>query len=121
MGPLQVQGRQWWKKQNTQKNSRQCDKKDLGTKPSSQKIRSHGHVSPSSRSSGVVKPRSSNSTSLQCYSVLSTIAQVLRKMILKILASSFLMPYLSQTFESHQSVIMSIFSVNDLGLKKILK
>ena len=44
------------------KNSRQCDKKDLGTKPSSQKIRSHGHVSPSSRSSGVVKPRSSNSS-----------------------------------------------------------
>ena len=39
-----------------------------------------------------------NRTSLQCYSVLSTIAQVLRKISLKILASLFLMPYLSQTF-----------------------
>ena len=35
------------------------------------------------------------STSLQCYSVLSTIAQVLRKMSLKILASIFLMHTLS--------------------------
>ena len=43
-------------------------------------------------------------SSLQCYSVLSTIAQVLRKMILKILVSRFLMPHLSQTFESYQRV-----------------
>ena len=61
-----------------------------------------------------------SNSSLQCYSVLSTIAQVLRKMSLKILASWFLMPYLSQTFESHQRVKMSTYSVNDLGLKKFL-
>ena len=48
-------------------------------------------------------------SSLQCYSVLSTIAQVLRKMSLKILASWFLMPYLSQTFESYQRVSMYVY------------
>ena len=57
-------------------------------------------------------------SSLQCYSVLSTIAQVLRKMSLKILASRFLMPYLSQTFESYQRVKIYTYSVNDSGLKK---
>ena len=43
-------------------------------------------------------------SSLQCYSVLSTIAQALRIMSLKILVSWFLMPHLSQTFESYQRV-----------------
>ena len=60
-------------------------------------------------------------SSLQCYSVLSTIAQVLRKMSLKILAYWFLMPYLSQTFESYQRVKMYTYSVNDLGLKEFLQ
>ena len=57
---------------------------------------------------------------LQCYSVLSTIAQVLRKMSLKILASCF-MPYLSQAFESCQRVRIYTYSVNDLSLKKFLQ
>ena len=43
-------------------------------------------------------------SALQRFSVLSTIAQVLRKMSLKILASLFFMPHLSQTFESYQRV-----------------
>ena len=38
-------------------------------------------------------------TSLQCYTVLSTIAQLLRKMKLKNLVSLFLMSYLSETLE----------------------
>ena len=59
--------------------------------------------------------QSSTISSLQCYSVLSTIAQVLRKMSLKILASCFLMPYLSQTFESYMRVRIYTYSVNDLG------
>ena len=57
---------------------------------------------------------------LQCYSVLSTIAHVLRKMSFEILASRFLMPYLSQTFESYQRVRIYAYSVNDLGLKKFV-
>ena len=60
-------------------------------------------------------------SSLQCYSVLSTIAQVLRKMSLKILVSWFLMPPLSHTFESYQRVKLYIYSVNDLDLKKLLQ
>ena len=60
-------------------------------------------------------------SSLQCYSVLSTIAQVLRKMSLKILASWFLTSYLSQTFESYQRFKLYTYSVNDLGLKKFLQ
>ena len=55
-------------------------------------------------------------SSLQCYSVLSTIAQVLRKMNLKILVSCFMMPHLSHTFESYQMVKIYAYSVNDLGL-----
>ena len=55
--------------------------------------------------------------SLQCYSVLSTIAQVLRKINLKILVSCFWMPHLSQNFESYQRVKIYAYSVNDLGLK----
>ena len=60
-------------------------------------------------------------SSLQCYSILSTIAQVLRKMSLKILASRFWMLYLSQTFESYQRVKMYTYTVNDLGLKEFLQ
>ena len=60
-------------------------------------------------------------SSLQCYGVLSTIAQVLRKMSLKILASGFLMPHLSQTFDSYQSVKIYTYNVNNLGLKKSLQ
>ena len=60
-------------------------------------------------------------SSLQCYSVLSTIAQDLRKMSLKILASLFFMPYLSPTIESYQRVKIYTYSVNDLGLKKFLQ
>ena len=60
-------------------------------------------------------------SSLQCYSVLSTIAQVLRKLSLKILASVFLMPYLSQTFESYKRVKIYTYSVNGFGLKKFLQ
>ena len=52
------------------------------------------------------------------YCVLSTIAQVLRKMNMKILAFLFFMPHLSQTFESYQRVEICTYSVNDLGLKK---
>ena len=44
------------------------------------------------------------------------VAQVLRKMCLKILASWFLMPYLLQTFESYQRIKIYTYSVNDLGL-----
>ena len=60
-------------------------------------------------------------SSLPCYSVLSTIAQVLRKISLKILASRFWMLYLSQTFESYQRVKIYTYSENDLGLKKFLQ
>ena len=57
--------------------------------------------------------------SLQCYSVLSTIAHILKKMSLKILASIFLNHHLSQTIESYQKVKVyrSTYSVNDLGLE----
>ena len=68
-----------------------------------------------------VKESTRGSTSLQCYSVLSTIAQVLRKMSLKILASCFLMPKSSQTFELYQRVRIYTYSVNDLGLKKFVQ
>ena len=51
-------------------------------------------------------------SSLQCYSVHSIIAQVLRKMSLKILAFLFFMPHLSQTFESYQRVKIYTYSVN---------
>ena len=49
------------------------------------------------------------------------IAQVLRKMSLKLLASIFLMNHLSQTFESYERVKIYTYSVNDLGLKKFLQ
>ena len=62
--------------------------------------------------------RDVNKSSLQCYSVLSTIAQVLRKISSKILASLFLLPHLSKTFESYQRVKIYTYSVNELGLKK---
>ena len=58
-------------------------------------------------------------SSLQCYNIISTIAQVLRKMSLKILVSWFLMPHLSQTFESYQRVKIYTYSVIDLGLKSL--
>ena len=39
-------------------------------------------------------------------------------MSLKILASLFLMPHLSQTFESYLRLKIYTYSVNELGLKK---
>ena len=42
-------------------------------------------------------------------------------MNLKILASGFLMPYLSKTFESYMCVKIYKNSVNDLDLKNFLK
>ena len=55
-------------------------------------------------------------TSRQCYSVLSTLAQVL-----KILAFLSFMPQLSQTFESHQRVKIYTYNVNDLSVKIYLQ
>ena len=52
-----------------------------------------------------------HNSSLQCYySVLATIAQVLIKMSMKILASLFFMPHLLQTFESYQRVKIFTYS-----------
>ena len=59
--------------------------------------------------------------SLQCYSVLSTIAQVLRKMKLKNLVSLFLMCHLSETLESYQRVKMCPLCVNNHDFVNIWK
>ena len=61
-------------------------------------------------------------TSLQCYSVLSTIAQVLRKMSLKILASLFLcLIYHRPLNQTRGLKYIHTYSVNDLGLKNSLQ
>ena len=60
-------------------------------------------------------------SSLQYYSVLSTIAQVLRKMSLIILASISLMHHLTQTIESYQRTKIYTYIVNDLGSKRIVQ
>ena len=52
-------------------------------------------------------------SSLQCYSVQCTIAQLLRKMKLKNLIFKFLMSYLSETSESYQRVKICPYSDNN--------
>ena len=58
-------------------------------------------------------------SSLQCYSVLSIIAQNLRKMKLKNLVSIFLTSYLSETLESYNRVKICPYNVNNLVLMKV--
>ena len=62
-----------------------------------------------------------DNSSLQCYSVLSAIAQVLRKMKLKNLISEFLMSYLSETLKSFQRVKICPYGVNNIDFINTLQ